>query len=226
MFKIFKKKEEVPTPADAIQNLRGTEDMLLKKQDFLEKKIESEVEIARKNAKTNKRAALVALKRKKRFEKQLQQIDGTLTTIEQQREALESANINTTVLKTMTSGAKALKKAHNDMDVDKVHDMLDEIADQQEVANQIGDAISNPVAFGQEFDEDELEAELDALGSEIDADEQAQLEKELLDIVPSKLPDVPTAEPKSKSGSKQTADKKSKKAQEEDEMAELAAWAS
>ena len=58
----------------------------------------------------------------------------------------------------MTSGAKALKKAHNDMDVDKVHDMLDEIADQQEVANQIGDAISNPVAFGQEFDEDELEA--------------------------------------------------------------------
>ena len=78
--------------------------------------------------------------------------------IEQQREALESANINTTVLKTMTSGAKALKKAHNDMDVDKVHDMLDEIADQQEVANQIGDAISNPVAFGQEFDEDELEA--------------------------------------------------------------------
>ena len=81
MFKIFKKKEEVPTPADAIQNLRGTEDMLLKKQNFLEKKIESEVEIARKNAKTNKRAALVALKRKKRFEKQLQQIDGTLTTI-------------------------------------------------------------------------------------------------------------------------------------------------
>ena len=67
---------------------------------------------------------------------------------------------------------------------------------------------------------------MDALGSELDADEQAQLEKELLDIVPSKLPDVPTAEPKSKSGSKQTADRKSKKAQEEDEMAELAAWAS
>ena len=35
MFKIFKKKEEVPTPADAIQNLRGTEDMLIKKQEFL-----------------------------------------------------------------------------------------------------------------------------------------------------------------------------------------------
>ena len=76
---------------------------------------------------------------------------------EQQREALEGANTNTAVLQTMGEAAKALKHAHADMDVDKVHDMLDEIADQQEVANQIGDAISNPVAFGQEFDEDELE---------------------------------------------------------------------
>ena len=53
-----------------------------------EKKIEQEVGVARKNAKTNKRAALQALKRKKRYEKQLQQIDGTLSTIEMQREAL------------------------------------------------------------------------------------------------------------------------------------------
>ena len=218
MFKIFKKKEETPTPADAIQNLRGTEDMLIKKQEFLEKKIESEIALARKNAKTNKRAALVALKRKKRYEKQLQQIDGTLTTIEQQREALESANINTTVLQTMNTAAKAIKKAHDDMNIDQVHDMLDDIADQQEVAKEISDAISNPVAFGQEFDEDELEAELDQLEAEFEGDEQARLEKELLDIAPSKLPDVPTAEPKSKT--------KSKKAQEDEALAELAAWAS
>merc|ERR1712072_1587677 len=190
--------------------------------EFLEKKIESEIALARKNAKTNKRAALVALKRKKRFEKRLQQIDGTLTTIEQQREALESANINTTVLKTMTSGAKALKKAHNDMDVDKVHDMLDEIADQQEVANQIGDAISNPVAFGQEFDEDELEAELDALGEELELDEQEALDKQMLDIGPSVgLPDIPTAEP-----ARPAAAKAPRKEEEDPDMAELAAWAS
>ena len=62
--------------------------MLIKKQDFLEKKIDLEIGAARKNAKTNKRAALQALKRKKRYEKQLQQIDGTLSTIEMQREAL------------------------------------------------------------------------------------------------------------------------------------------
>lgn len=60
-------------------------------------------------------AAIQALKRKKRYEKQLQQIDGTLSTIEMQREALEGANTNTAVLTTMKSAADALKAAHQHM---------------------------------------------------------------------------------------------------------------
>ena len=59
--------------------------------------------------------ALAALKRKKRYEKQLQQIDGTLTTIEFQREALENASTNTEVLRVMGDAAKALKSAHKNM---------------------------------------------------------------------------------------------------------------
>lgn len=57
-------------------------------------------------------AALLALKRKKRYEKQLTQIDGTLSTIEYQREALENANTNTEVLKNMSMAAKAMKHEH------------------------------------------------------------------------------------------------------------------
>lgn len=60
-------------------------------------------------------AAIMALKRKKRLEKQLQQIDGTLSTIEFQREALENANTNTEVLKNMSYAAKALKSAHQQL---------------------------------------------------------------------------------------------------------------
>ena len=93
-----------------------------------------------------------------------------------------------------------------DMDVDQVHDMMDEIAEQQEVAKEIGklififnylkdlkeiiaklfqkltleqlflgDAISNPTAFSSEFDDDELEAELEALELEAQTDEQVML---------------------------------------------------
>ena len=39
-----------------------------------------------------------------------------------QREALEGANTNTAVLTTMNDAAKALKKANNELDVDKVGD--------------------------------------------------------------------------------------------------------
>jgi charged multivesicular body protein 4 len=60
-------------------------------------------------------AALAALKRKKRLVKQLEQIDGTLSTIEFQREALENANTNTEVLKNMQYAAKALKTAHQQL---------------------------------------------------------------------------------------------------------------
>merc|ERR1711972_1310054 len=167
------------------------------------------------------RAALQALKRKKRYDSQLQQIDGTLSTIEMQREALEGANTNTAVLTTMNDAAKALKKANADLDVDKVHDMMDDIAEQQDVAKEISDAISNPVAFGQEFDEDELEAELDALGEELELEEQEELDKQLLDVGPSVgLPDIPTAEPA------KPAPARARKEEEDPDMAELAAWAS
>ena len=37
-----------------------------------------------------------------------------------QREALEGANMNTVVLTTMDRAAKALKKANNELDMDKV----------------------------------------------------------------------------------------------------------
>merc|ERR1711963_268757 len=201
------KKEEAPTTGEAIQKLRDTEEMLNKKQDFLEKKVDTEMAIAKKNAKTNKRVALQALKRKKRYDAQLRQIDGTLTTIEAQREALEGANTNTAVLQTMNDAAKAMKKAHADMNVDEARDMMDDIAEQQDVAKEISEAISSPVAFGQDFDEDELER-------------QAELEKQLLDIEPAKLPDVPAAEPPA------AAKAKPQKEEEDPDMAELAAWAS
>ena len=66
-------------------------------------------------------AALNALRRKKRLEKQLQQIDGTLSTIEFQREALENAQTNTEVLKNMGFAAKALKAAHQQLLVYNIH---------------------------------------------------------------------------------------------------------
>lgn len=132
--------------------------------------------------------ALQALKRKKRYEQQLEQLQGTLTTIETQREALENANTNAAVLDTMKGAADALKKTHKDMNVDNVHEMMDDIAEQNDVANEISNAISSGIITSG-VDEDELAKELEEL-------EQEELDKDLLNVGPAtnKLPDVPSTD--------------------------------
>ncbi|XP_051964604.1 charged multivesicular body protein 4c [Xyrauchen texanus] len=203
-----------PSPQEAIQKLRETEEMLMKKQEYLEQKIEAELVTAKKNGTKNKRAALQALKRKKRYEKQLAQIDGTLSTIEFQREALENANTNTEVLKNMGFAAKAIKTAHENMDIDKVDDLMQDITEQQELAQEISDAISRPVGFGEEFDEDELIAELEEL-------EQEEMDNKMLEI--SGTEDIPLPSVPSNILPKKTAQKK--REEDEDEMEDLKAWA-
>lgn len=116
------------------------------------------------------------MKRKKRYEQQLEQLHGTLTTIETQREALENANTNAAVLDTMKGAADALKKTHKDMNVDNVHEMMDDIAEQNDVANEISQAISTGI-IGTGVDDDELAKELEEL-------EQEELDKDLLNVGP------------------------------------------
>ena len=55
------KSNQPPTTGEAIQKLRETEEMLMKKQDFLEKKIEDEIKTAKMNGTKNKRGMLISL---------------------------------------------------------------------------------------------------------------------------------------------------------------------
>ncbi|XP_003439276.1 charged multivesicular body protein 4c [Oreochromis niloticus] len=197
-----------PSAQEAIHKLRETEEMLTKKQDYLEKRIEQELAIAKKHGTKNKRAALQALKRKKRLEQQLTQIDGTLSTIEFQREALENSHTNTEVLKNMGYAAKAMKKIHENTDLGKIDDLMADITEQQDVAQEISDAISRP--FGETFDEDELLAELE------------ELEQEDTDESMGELPSVPSSKlPSSRSNERATT---RRKVEEEDNMRMLASW--
>ncbi|XP_028290656.1 charged multivesicular body protein 4c [Gouania willdenowi] len=200
-----------PSPQEAIHKLRETEEMLTKKQDYLEKRIEQELATAKKHGTKNKRAALAALKRKKRLEQQLTQIDGTLSTIEFQREALENSHTNTEVMKNMGYAAKAMKQVHENMDIDKIEDMMQDITEQQDVAQEISEAISRP--FGETYDEDELMAELEEL-------EQEALDEGMMSM--GGLPSVPSGNlPSLRPGQRATT---RRKVEEDDDMRMLASW--
>uniref|UniRef100_A0A914P647 Charged multivesicular body protein 4b n=1 Tax=Panagrolaimus davidi TaxID=227884 RepID=A0A914P647_9BILA len=210
-----KKEPAVSTPQESISKLRETEEMLMKKQDFLEKKIQSETSTARANAASNKRVALQALKRKKQHEKQQQHIDGVLQTIEYQRVSLENAATNAEILAVMGTAAKAMKAAHKDMDVDQVHDLMEDIAEQQDVANEIAGAISNPIGFGNDIDEDELLAELNEL-------EEETINEKLINVGPTPTDNLGTRLPEAP---KDTIPARPAKKKEDDDMAELEQWA-
>lgn len=74
-------------------------------------------------------------------------------TLEYQREVLENASSNKEVLDAMGQASKAFKGANGNMDVDKIHDLMDDMAEQNQIASEISTAISNPVGFDQEVDE-------------------------------------------------------------------------
>ena len=120
--------------SEAIQRLSDVEEMLNKKQQHLESQIEEEKATAIRYSKQgNKRGALMALKRKKKYDKTLLQLDGTLTTLETQREYLQNANTNMDVLRVMRQAASALKTTNQNLDADQVHELMDDLADQHSV---------------------------------------------------------------------------------------------
>jgi charged multivesicular body protein 4 len=56
--RLFGRKKPTPTPQDSIHKLRETIEMLTKREEFLEKKIEKELQIAKQNASKNKRGTV------------------------------------------------------------------------------------------------------------------------------------------------------------------------
>lgn len=188
-----KNKENIPSTEHAVQKLKQTEEMLEKKQEFLEKKIEIENATAKKHAKTNKRMAVQALKRRKRLEKQLSQIDGILSTLEFQREALESAGMNTEVLKNMNFAAKVLKSVHDQASTDDVYDIIDDIQEQTDLSREISEAICG-VGSNQDIDDEQLNEELEAIKQELSNSNIEEISTEMERQPAVDLPRVPSGE--------------------------------
>ncbi|THH13282.1 hypothetical protein EW146_g6915 [Bondarzewia mesenterica] len=151
---------------DAIVDLRQQLQLIEKKESFLQKKIEEEISKARANAVSNKAVATAALRRKKMFEAELDKLQGARLQLEMQVNTLESANLNAETMAAMKKGSDALKHIHYNLNIDKVDATMNEINAQRELANEIADAISNPVNAGMDLDETDLEQELADLEQE------------------------------------------------------------
>jgi len=139
--------------------------MLQKREDHLMRKIENEIKQAKEfSAKGKKREALTCIKRKKMYEKQVDQIINSKITLENQQLALESVNLNRQVMSAHQVGANAMERAVRDMGgVERVEELMDSVEEGFQDANEIQDAMGRQVNSGLDADEDELLAELEGL---------------------------------------------------------------
>ncbi|KAK1365310.1 vacuolar protein sorting-associated protein 32-like [Heracleum sosnowskyi] len=211
--RLLGKPKQEANPLDTLDKLTETLEMLEKKESVLAKKAEVEVEKAKEFSRVkNKKAAIQCLKRKKMLEQQIEQLGYYQLRIHDQMIMIEGAKATTETVGALRTGAslmKAMQKATNIDDVDKT---MDEINEQTENMKQIQEALATPIGAAADFDEDELEAELEEL-------EGLELEEELLQPVgktPAAPVQVPTVnQPTRPPPQKQTA--------EDDELAALQA---
>lgn len=186
MFKsLFSKstKQSTDNNIQCLEKMRSTLDLINSKSKQLEKQITNSHDTAKKYAKQgDKKSAMLALKKKTLYTKNLEKLEGQRLNLEMQIINIETMGINKEIINSMKSGNDLMKSFQKENAVENIDDIVDDIQENMDKFNEITDALSTPLV---QMDEDELESELFGLESEA-------LEKDLLTV---NMPSVPSTEP-------------------------------
>jgi len=176
-----KKKDAASSAIPTLDRLHETLEMLEKKECFLQKKCSAEIEKAKDYTKSkNKNAAIQCLKKKKLYETQIEQLSNFQLRVHDQIIMLESAKATTDTVDALRSGSSAVKAIQQSLYIDDIENAIDAANEQTENMRQIQEALATPVGASADFDEDELEAELEDL-------EEEELEEEELPAPPARI---------------------------------------
>ncbi|KAE8099980.1 hypothetical protein FH972_017919 [Carpinus fangiana] len=214
--RVFGKPKPDHSPVATLDKLNETLEMLEKKENVLSRKVAAEVEKAKEfSSAKNKKAAIQCLKRKKLIEQQIEVLGNFQLRIHDQMILLEGAKATTETVDALRTGAAAMKAMHKATNIDDVDKTMDEINEQTDNMKQIQDALSAPIGASADFDEDELEAELEEL-------EGAELEEQLLQPATT-APAAPSAPIHVPAGRRPAGPIPQRNKAEEDELAALQA---
>jgi charged multivesicular body protein 5 len=192
-----KKQPEGPSLQEAQERLDGRSGSIeqkIKKLDTELAQLREQMKKVRPGPGQNalKQKALRLLKQKKMYEAQLDQMMNQSFNMEQQLFATQTLKDTITTVGAMKQGAAEMKKQFKHVSIDQVENLHDELQDLLEDNEEIQSVLSRNYALeGMDIDENELEAELDALG-ELETEDES---------IPSYLQTttVPTATPQANS---------------------------
>eukprot|EP00505_MAST-04D_sp_SCG-Rhode-Island_P001208 Stramenopile-MAST_4_protein_1208 len=155
----------------------------------LERRIQGEVIKAKEKVKAGqKQKALIHLKRKKMYEKNIESLTNQIFRLETQANALEQTAGQEQVVNAMQATKIGLEHANKKMNADDVQDMQDTLEEamneQQEVSQILSQELQMP---GLDMDDDTMLGELDDLMGEDDA-VNAMNQMNQLPELPSNMP--------------------------------------
>lgn len=135
-----------------------------------------------------KKRAMVAMKQKKQLEAQRDKIVDNVMRLDEARYTTSAMQDQAEMVKALKVASKEMKiqmKKTKELDVDHVHDIMDELQDQRDQFEELQMAMSSydvPV----EIDDAELMAEMDLLGEEVAEEVEAE-------GTPAYMMDIPEA---------------------------------
>nr|CAH7756146.1 unnamed protein product [Callosobruchus chinensis] len=194
LFGKAKPKEPGPSISDCIAGVDQRADAVEKKINGLEndlRRFRDQMAKMREGPAKNavKQKALRVLKQKKLYENQLDNLRGQSFNMEQANMAHQTLKDTHTTVVAMRDGMNQMKKEFKKINIDDIEDVQDELADMMEQADEVQEALGRTYNTP-EIDEDELEAELDALGEEIGLDDDQSYLDDVL-----KAPEAPSNKP-------------------------------
>jgi charged multivesicular body protein 5 len=114
-----------------------------------------------------KQKALKILQQRKLYEGQREQLQQQSWNMEQAGMMQDNLKNTMTTVDAMKTTTKELRKQYGKVDIDKIERLQDEMADLMDLGNDIQESISRSYDVPEEVDEAELDAELEALGEEM-----------------------------------------------------------
>lgn len=115
--------------------------------------------------------AKACLERRRMYESQKDQLMSQQWNMEQATMMQDNLRNTMTTVDAMKTTTKELKKQYGKIDIDKIDKLQDEMADLMDIGNEIQESISRSYDVPEDVDEAELDAELEALGEEVDLGE-------------------------------------------------------
>ncbi|KAF2754820.1 charged multivesicular body protein 5 [Pseudovirgaria hyperparasitica] len=115
-----------------------------------------------------KQKALKVLQQRKMYEAQRDQLQQQSWNMEQAGMMQDNLKNTMTTVDAMKTTTKELRKQYGKVNIDKIEKLQDEMADLMDIGNEIQESISRSYDVPEDVDEAELDAELEALGEEVE----------------------------------------------------------